>query len=1042
MGYGALMSRARTPPAPTFQDLILRLQSFWAEYGCVIAQPFDVEKGAGTYSPHTFLRALGPEPWQVAYVEPSRRPTDGRYGENPNRLYRHHQFQVLLKPSPDDLQGLYLRSLAAVGIHPEEHDIRFVEDNWESPTLGAWGLGWEVWVDGMELTQFTYFQQCGGFECRPVSGELTYGLERIAMYLQGVDDVYDLAYAPGVRYREVFHQDEVQYSRFAFEALDVDLYERMYESNERECARLVEQQLVIPAYDHLLRAAHAFNSLDARGAISVTERQATILRIRNLSRQCAEGYLALRESLQFPLGDAARTSETTVAPAAPVELPSERRTHELFVELGTEEMPAGEVDGAVNALRDALVAELDELRLGHGDPEVYSTPRRLVVSVPGIPDRQEDRVVEVAGPPASAAFRDGAPTKAALGFAKSQGVSVEGLEVRSTHKGDYVYAVRAERGLPARALLGPAVERSLAAIPFKRKMRWGAHEQSFVRPVSWLVALYGGETLNARFGPVVAGDRSRGHRFLAPGSFVVESAAQWKRELESRSVVPSAAERRRLIEEGAQREAARVGGRIEAGAELIDEVAQLVELPVPMLGRFDPEFLRIPREVLISEMETHQRYLPVVGNDGALLPHFVVVANTQVEDAEVSVAGYRRVLSARFQDGAFFFQEDQRTPLFDRVPRLRTVMFQRDLGSIHDKVDRVARLAMWFAGALGGQLRSSDHTTLTAPADLMSYASGPAPGTEPDRFAWSLARTAYLAKADLTTQMVFEFPELQGVMGRHYAVLEGQPNEVARGIDEHYRPRFAGDEPPNSELGALVGLADRLDTIAGIFAVGRGPTGNADPYGLRRAAVGWVATLEHHGWHVSLSAAIQEALDLVAERATVDSPSGAVLDFFRARMKSSLVAEGLTGDVVEAVLSSGFDDPLDAQARARALARAQAGQDFEAIATTFKRVSNILKQDEATAEASVDPAAFETEAERELHTLLQRVVDQVGAAVERHDFDAAFAELGPLRPAVDRLFDQVMVLAEDTRLRRNRVALVRETHRVFAPLADLARLSG
>jgi glycyl-tRNA synthetase alpha chain len=293
--------RVKAPPAETFQELILRLERYWADYGCVIGQPFDGEKGAGTYNPHTFLRALGPEPWRVAYVEPSRRPTDGRYGENPNRLYRHHQYQVLLKPSPKDVQNLYLDSMAAIGIHASDHDIRFVEDNWESPTLGAWGLGWEVWVDGMELTQFTYFQQCGGFECRPVAVELTYGLERIAMYLQNVDNVFDLAYAPGVTYGEVFQRDEYEYSKFSFELLDVALYQRLFEQYEGEVKRLCEAALVVPAYDHLLKAAHAFNALDARGAISVTERQGYILRIRDLAKVCAENYIAQRESLGYPL---------------------------------------------------------------------------------------------------------------------------------------------------------------------------------------------------------------------------------------------------------------------------------------------------------------------------------------------------------------------------------------------------------------------------------------------------------------------------------------------------------------------------------------------------------------------------------------------------------------------------------------------------------------------------------------------------------------------------------------------------------------------
>src|SRR5687767_803645 len=343
---------SRRPLARTFQELILRLQEFWSDFGCLIGQPFDVEKGAGTYNPHTFLRALGPEPWKVAFVEPSRRPADGRYGDNPNRLYRHHQFQVILKPSPEDLQGLYLSSMRAIGIHPDEHDIRFVEDNWASPTLGANGLGWEVWVDGMELTQFTYFQQVGGLECRPVSGELTYGLERVAMYLQGVDNVYDVEYAPGVKYREIYRQDEIEYSKFSFEKLDVPMYLAMFESCEKECARLVKEGLVIPAYDHLLKASHSFNSLDARGAISVTERQGYILRIRNLATKVAEGYLALREKMGFPLGQVAKVDPAPL-PALEVR-PAEGKKRELFVEIGCEELPAGEVMKAVRALKDGI----------------------------------------------------------------------------------------------------------------------------------------------------------------------------------------------------------------------------------------------------------------------------------------------------------------------------------------------------------------------------------------------------------------------------------------------------------------------------------------------------------------------------------------------------------------------------------------------------------------------------------------------------------------------------------------------------------------
>lgn len=285
----------------TFQELILALQTYWANHGCVLQQPYDLEKGAGTFHPATFLRSLGPEPWNVAYVEPSRRPTDGRYGENPNRLQHYYQFQVLLKPSPMNIQELYLDSLKSFGIDPARHDIRFVEDDWESPTLGAWGLGWEVWLDGMEITQFTYFQQCGGIDLKPISGELTYGIERIAMYIQGVDNVYDLDWGGGIKYGDVHHQTEVEFSKYNFEEADTGMMLQLFDMFEKECSRLVAKELVFPAYDYVLKCSHAFNMLDARGAISVTERAHYIGRVRNLSRLCAEAYVVQREKMGFPL---------------------------------------------------------------------------------------------------------------------------------------------------------------------------------------------------------------------------------------------------------------------------------------------------------------------------------------------------------------------------------------------------------------------------------------------------------------------------------------------------------------------------------------------------------------------------------------------------------------------------------------------------------------------------------------------------------------------------------------------------------------------
>jgi glycyl-tRNA synthetase len=998
---------SRTPPARTFQELILRLQKFWTdEHDCVLAQPFDIEKGAGTYNTNTFLRALGPEPWKVAYVEPSRRPADGRYGDNPNRLYRHHQFQVVLKPNPPDVQGLYLESMRAIGIHPEEHDIRFVEDNWESPTLGASGLGWEVWVDGMELTQFTYFQLCGGLECRPVSAELTYGLERIAMYLQNVDNVYDVVYAPGIKYREVFHRDEVEYSRFTFEQLDVSMYQQIYELCEKECARLVEKELVIPAYDHLMKAAHAFNSLDARGAISVTERQGYILRIRDLAKACAEGYLQLRASLKFPLmagggtEDLSADEEEEVIDESPRGAPHKA---ELFVEIGSEELPAGEVMNAVRWVESKVVASLKELGIPHGAPRVYGTPRRIAVVIPDVPDRQDDRTVEHSGPPTKSG--DTAATK----FAEKLGLKLDQLQKRETKKGEYWFGVVAEKGKATISLLSKVVRDAIATIEFKRSMRWSSESETYSRPISWITVLFDGRRVPVTYAGVRSGRTSRGHRFLAPHEFKVDGAAQWEADLRLRKVIADPVKRREAIVEGARKLAAKAGGELREDESLLDEISQLVENPVPLLGHFDPRFLEIPDEVLISEMQHHQRYLPIVDAKGKLLPNFVVVANTTVVDEKVSLDGYRRVLTARFEDGAFFFKEDQKKPLASRIDALKTIRFHRDLGSVHDKVQRATEVARWLAQEVESKV------------DL-----------------GALSHAASLMKADLTTHMVFEFPELQGVIGAEYAARGGEPEEIATAIREHYLPRGAEDQLPTGDLGAILGMADRLDSIAGIFGIGKGPTGSADPFGLRRASNGIIAIVRHRGWHVSLSKAIESALRELGPLAKKERSAiiEEVSEFFRARLKGVATGEGVPTDVAEAVLSAGYDDLVDVLARAQALAQLKKSPDFEPIAVTFKRVANILKQ--AGEVSAADGSSFPGEP---LFDAVERVAGIVRAATEARDFAKAFGAIAELRPAVADFFERVMVLDPDPAVRASRVALLARVQRLFAPLADFTKLS-
>src|SRR5258708_34819320 len=420
-----------------FQTIILKLQQFWAAHGCLIWQPYYTQVGAGTMNPATFLRVLGPEPWNVAYVEPSVRPDDGRYGDNPNRLQMHYQFQVILKPDPGNPQEIYLESLKAIGIEPREHDIRFVEDNWEQPAISAWGLGWEVWLDGQEITQFTYFQQVGGQSLDPVPVEITYGLDRILIALSNASAVWDTTWGKDISYGEVRHQEEFEHSKYYFEVADVDRMRQLYDLYRAEAEACLAQGLVLPAHDYVLKCSHTFNVLDTRGAIGVTERQTFFGQMRDLARRVAIAYLEQRRALDYPLLGEKEAQEKTVF--QPVKSSANSQPSNFLLEIGTEELPSLDVDSAIAQLQEQAHAFLNELRLSHGPIRINATPRRLVLSVESLAPRQADHEELAKGPPSERAFdKDGKPTPAAIGFAKGKGIVVYLLKTQEMDVCKYV----------------------------------------------------------------------------------------------------------------------------------------------------------------------------------------------------------------------------------------------------------------------------------------------------------------------------------------------------------------------------------------------------------------------------------------------------------------------------------------------------------------------------------------------------------------------------------------------------------------------------
>jgi len=683
---------------------------------------------------------------------------------------------------------------------------------------------------------------------------------------------------------------------------------------------------------------------------------------------------------------------------------------ELLFEIGAEEIPAGFLARALAELRPLAEQRLTAARLGFTSVATLGTPRRIALVVEGLAERQPDLEELVNGPPKKAAFdKDGKPTKAAEAFANKHGVAVAALETVKTDKGEYIAARRHEKGKPALELLPAILDALLHAIPWKKSMRWASFDETFARPVHWIVALCGGERVPLEFCGVKSGNRTRGHRFMAPGEIEVTSARDWQDKLKHAFVVADGAARRVMIEAELVRLAAESGARVRPDAALLDEVTNLVEWPVGVCGSFDPAFLAIPPEVVISSMRAHQRYFAMEDGEGKLANRFATIAGTVTRDVGLVRRGNEKVLRARLTDARFFFDEDRKVALEERAKKLDGVVFQAKLGSIGEKAARIERIAGLLAGWVAPAL---------APA--------------------TVERAARLCKADLVSHMVGEFPDLQGVMGRAYALLQGEPPAVADAIAEHYLPRGAGAELPAGDLGAVVGLADRIDTIVGCFGVGLIPSGSADPYGLRRAAIAILAILLERRWRPSLRALVEVSVAAYSSKLAAD-PTAQVLDFIKTRLRGMLVeTHKLPGDLVDAVLEAGADDALSAEARAKALGRMRARADFEPLGVAFKRVANILKGQAAS--AAPDPARFTEEAERALWAAFEAVRTRVTSKADGFDYEGALAELATLKPAVDKFFDDVMVMAEDEAVRKNRLALLGTVNSLFLQVADFRQL--
>ncbi|MDP3096747.1 MAG: glycine--tRNA ligase subunit beta [Syntrophales bacterium] len=683
---------------------------------------------------------------------------------------------------------------------------------------------------------------------------------------------------------------------------------------------------------------------------------------------------------------------------------------ELLLEIGTEEIPAAFLPKALRDLQEIARGELAANRIRHGEIRTMGTPRRLFLTVDGLAEQQEDQVIEKLGPAARVAFDEqGNPSRAAVGFARGQNLDIAELERITTEKGEYLCARKKILGEATEGLLPAILTKVITGIPFRKSMRWSDQEFRFARPIHWILALFDGRIVPFRIANVESGNTSRGHRFMGPDSFPVENLEGYLAGTRNHFVVVDPALRKEIIREETGKAAAAVGGRVLPSEELLETVTFLTEYPTVVCGNFDREYLKLPQEVLITTMISHQKYFPVVDDRGALLPHFITINNTLARDPAVVKRGNEKVIRARLSDARFFFEADRKIPLDRRVADLKKVVFHTLLGTSYEKVMRFRKLAAWIADRVDPTL------------------------------AGRVDRAALLAKTDLDTRMVGEFAELQGIMGREYALLAGEDPVVARAIHEHYLPTAAGGDLPETSEGAIVGIADKTDSICGFFGVALIPTGTADPYALRRQALGVINIILAKRYSFSLGSLIDESLAILGPRLKrpSDETKTAVLEFFKGRFENQLISQGRPYDVVDAILATGIDSLVAADDKIRAMADFKSHPDFQPLAIAFKRVVNIIR---GFQNGAVDPALLSGPEEKNLHEAFLKIRETVLTHISGGDYSAVLFDLARLREPVDAFFEAVLVMAEDEKVRFNRLSLLEEISTLFHDVADFSRI--
>ncbi len=1045
--------------AKNFQDFLIQLCQYWVDHGCIWSQPYDAAMGAGTFHPHTFLRGLGPEPWKAVYIQPCRRPVDGRYGKSPYRFQHYYQVQVLLKPSPSNIIDIFLNSLTHVGIDLKKNDIGLLEDDWKGPTLGAWGLGWEVRANGQEVTQFTYFQQLGGIDIQVVCGEITYGAERLFMYANGYKNALDIPFNNNFTYGDIFYQNEYEFSFFNFKEADTKQLFSHFDYCENKVAELCEKDLVLPAYDYVLQASHSFNILDARSAISVSERQRFIGRVRDCAKKCALGYLNERKKLNFPLKDRLETDarlpilsvtsdvvNTEIADKKlifddKVDFKEKEHVNVLF-ELGVEEIPPTFQISARREIKEKFENFLEHqkmqfkadkdflLVLDNINYEVHCSSRRLALIIRQIPVFERKQTQEIWGPAERISKNsDGSLTAAAIGFCKKNNLNINDLSFKQRDDGVFLFGIKSIEPQNFIDKISSEFKDWCYNLNAPLKMRWLPSDlsPSFIRPVRWIVAMVENKIIPLNMFGLESSNLTCGQRILSPKSIELNHVNDYKKILEENFVEISFEKRKEKILFHAQELSKKLGGQLNEDESLLEKCACLSENPSVFFAQFSDDYLRLPEHLIVTVLKEHMSYFTIYGeNKSGLLPYYIGVANYKCADESAMIEGTKTVVTGRLDDGTFYYDSDLLTSLPALREELTSLSFQENMGNMLEKTERIQKLS------------------------ALLYKSSP---VYQAKLAELLNTAASFCKADLKSGCVLEFPdEMQGVMGGILAAHQNIANNkqhselVGQYIQDHYLPSSAGSPMPRSQEAAILSLADKLDSLCLYLANGLEPKGNKDPLGLRRLAlsVGRLLGLkkEPHAVNISIDTAVSLCVNTLKEFSMLEHSaiSEKTSDFISERIKSYL-KENYDARFVEAIKKHVTKMPLSYVLILIELLNKKMIENKNVlieITCSYMRARNLTHKVLTTVD--INKQVLRQKEEINLYDILLQVKQNNDEFYKVGNFNAALNELEKLSAPMETFFNSVMVNDPDNTIKLNRIALVMLARVVFEDFIDFSYL--